>query len=275
VGIKIFKPTSPGRRFMTGLDFEDVTRDTPEKSLLRPIAKSGGRNNNGRITTRHRGGGHKRRYRIVDFRRTKEGVPARVAAIEYDPNRSARLALLVYADGDKRYIVAPEGLRVGDQVLAGSEADIKPGNSLQLMSIPVGTLVHSIELKPGAGAKMVRSAGCGAQLVAKEGDYALLRLPSGELRNVRKECRATIGTVGNAQHENIKMGKAGRNRWRGVRPSVRGMAMNPVDHPHGGGEGRAKGNHPQTPWGKPTKGARTRSNHQSDKYIVARRKKRR
>jgi large subunit ribosomal protein L2 len=275
VGIKIFKPTSPGRRFMTGLDFQEVTRDTPEKSLLRPIGKSGGRNNNGRITSRHRGGGHKRRYRLVDFRRTKEGIPARVASIEYDPNRSARLALLVYADGEKRYIVAPEGLLVGTQVLAGAEADIKPGNSLQLMSIPVGTVVHSIELKPGAGAKMVRSAGCGAQLVAKEGNYALLRLPSGELRNVRKECRATIGTVGNAQHENITVGKAGRSRWKGIRPRVRGMAMNPVDHPHGGGEGRAKGNHPQTPWGKPTKGARTRSNQQTDKYIVARRKKRR
>ncbi|MFT4571358.1 MAG: large subunit ribosomal protein L2 [Candidatus Binatia bacterium] len=275
MGIKIFKPTSPGRRFMTGLDFQEVTRDTPEKSLLRPIGKSGGRNNNGRITSRHRGGGHKRRYRLVDFRRTKEGIPARVASIEYDPNRSARLALLVYADGEKRYIVAPEGLLVGTQVLAGAEADIKPGNSLQLMSIPVGTVVHSIELKPGAGAKMVRSAGCGAQLVAKEGNYALLRLPSGELRNVRKECRATIGTVGNAQHENITVGKAGRSRWKGIRPRVRGMAMNPVDHPHGGGEGRAKGNHPQTPWGKPTKGARTRSNQQTDKYIVARRKKRR
>lgn len=275
MGIKVFKPTSPGRRSMTGLDFEEVTTDTPEKSLLRPISKSGGRNNKGRITTRHRGGGHKRRYRLVDFRRTKEGIPARVASIEYDPNRSARLALLVYADGEKCYIIAPEGLRAGDQVLAGETADIKAGNSLQLMNIPVGTLVHSIELKPEGGAKMVRSAGCSAQLVAKEGNYALLRLPSGELRNVRKECRATIGSVGNAQHENIKVGKAGRTRWKGVRPTVRGMAMNPVDHPHGGGEGRAKGNHPVTPWGKPTKGARTRTNQQTDKYIVARRKKRR
>jgi large subunit ribosomal protein L2 len=275
VGIKILKPTSPGRRFQTGMKFEEVTTSTPEKSLLRPISKSGGRNNRGRITSRHRGGGHKRRYRLIDFRRTKEGVPAKVASVEYDPNRSARIALLVYADGEKRYIIAPEGVTVGDSIETGSGADIKPGNSMFLQDMPVGTVVHSVELKPGAGAKLVRSAGCFAQLIAKDGDYALLRLPSGELRKVRRECRATVGTVGNPQHENIKVGKAGRSRWLGIRPRVRGVAMNPVDHPHGGGEGRSKGNHPQTPWGKPSKGARTRKNHNSDKYIVARRKKRR
>jgi large subunit ribosomal protein L2 len=273
VGVKFFKPTSPGRRFMTGSDFEEVSTSEPEKSLLRPIKKSGGRNSNGRITSRHRGGGHKRRYRLIDFRRIKDGIPGKIATVEYDPNRSARIALLVYADGEKAYIVAPEGTKVGDQIVSGPESDIKPGNTLPLDKVPVGTTVHSIEIKPGAGGKMARSAGCGAQLVAKEGDYALLRLPSGELRNVRRECRATIGSVGNAQHENITLGKAGRNRWKGVRPQTRGIAMNPVDHPHGGGEGRAKGNHPQSPWGKPTKGARTRHNPRTDKYIVTRRKK--
>jgi len=273
VGVKFFKPTSPGRRFMTGSDFEEVTETSPEKSLLRPIKKSGGRNSNGRITSRHRGGGHKRRYRLIDFRRIKDGIPGRIATVEYDPNRSARIALLVYADGEKAYMLAPEGSKVGDAVESGPLSDIKPGNTLPLDKVPVGTTVHSIEIKPGAGGKMARSAGCGAQLVAKEGDYALLRLPSGELRNVRRECRATIGSVGNAQHENITIGKAGRARWRGVRPQTRGIAMNPVDHPHGGGEGRAKGNHPQTPWGKPTKGARTRHNPRTDKYIVTRRKK--
>jgi len=273
VGVKFFKPTSPGRRFMTGSDFAEVTRTSPEKSLLAPIKKSGGRNNNGRITSRHRGGGHKRRYRIIDFRRTRDGIPGRIASVEYDPNRSARIALLVYADGVKSYIVAPEGTQVGDAVTSGPDSDIKPGNTLPLSRIPVGTTVHSIELKPGAGGKMARSAGCGAQLVAKEGEYALLRLPSGEMRNVRRECRATVGQVGNAQHENITIGKAGRARWKGIRPQTRGIAMNPVDHPHGGGEGRAKGNHPQSPWGKPTKGARTRHNPRTDRYIVARRKK--
>ena len=273
MGVKNFKPTSPGRRFMTGFDFEEVTRTTPEKSLLGPIKKSGGRNTNGRITSRHRGGGHKRRYRVIDFRRIKDGIPGKISTVEYDPNRSARIALLVYADGEKAYIVAPEGSKVGDAIYSGPDSDIKPGNTLPLDRVPVGTTVHSIEIKPGAGGKMARSAGCGAQLVAKEGDYALLRLPSGELRNVRRECRATIGSVGNAQHENIRVGKAGRARWRGVRPQTRGIAMNPVDHPHGGGEGRAKGNHPQTPWGKPTKGARTRHNPRTDKYIVTRRKK--
>ncbi len=275
MGIKKFKPTSPGRRFMTGLDFAEVTKTEPERALLRPLKKSGGRNVAGRITTRHRGGGHKRRFRLIDLRREKESVPARIKSIEYDPNRSARIALLAYADGEKRYIIAPEGSQVGDTVVAGKGADIKPGNSMPLGDIPLGTIVHAIELKAGGGAKLARSAGTGAQLVAKEGDYALLRLPSGELRRVRKECRATVGSVGNAQHENVKIGKAGRNRWLGKRPSVRGIAMNPVDHPHGGGEGRSKGNHPTTPWGKPAKGYRTRKNPRTDKYIVARRKRRR
>jgi large subunit ribosomal protein L2 len=275
MGIKKFNPTSPGRRFQTGMDFEEVTRSAPEKSLLKPIKKSGGRNANGRITSRHRGGGHKRRFRLVDFRRRKDGVPGKVVSVEYDPNRSARIALVSYADGDKRYIIAPEGVGVGTLIESGPEADIKPGSSLELAKVPVGTQVHAIEMKAGGGAKMVRSAGTSAQLVAKEGDYALLRLPSGELRNVRKECKATIGVVGNAQHENVTLGKAGRSRWLGRRPSVRGIAMNPIDHPHGGGEGRSKGNHPTTPWGKPAKGYRTRRNKQSTKYIVARRKKRR
>jgi large subunit ribosomal protein L2 len=275
MGIKKFKPTSPGRRFQTGLDFEEVTRAQPEKSLLKPIKKSGGRNANGRITSRHRGGGHKRRFRLIDFRRRKDGVPGKVVSIEYDPNRSARIALVSYGDGDKRYIIAPEGVRVGTLIETGEGADIKPGSSMPLTKVPVGTQVHAIEMKAGGGAKMVRSAGTSAQLVAKEGDYALLRLPSGELRNIRKECLATVGVVGNAQHENVTLGKAGRSRWLGRRPSVRGIAMNPVDHPHGGGEGRSKGNHPTTPWGKPTKGYRTRRNKQSTKYIVARRKKRR
>jgi len=275
MAVKNFKPTSAGRRFQTGFDFEEVTKTRPEKSLLEPLTKSGGRNTHGRITSRHRGGGHKRRFRMIDFRRTKDGVPGKIVAIEYDPNRSARIALVVYADGDKRYIIAPAESRIGDLIEAGHGSDIKPGNALPLSAIPVGTIVHNIEMKPGAGAKLARSAGTGAQLVAKEGSYALLRLPSGELRNVRHECRATIGTVGNAQHENIELGKAGRARWAGRRPSVRGIAMNPVDHPHGGGEGRSKGNHPTTPWGKPSKGFRTRRNHASDKYIVARRKKRR
>lgn len=274
MAVKKYRPTSPGRRFQTSLDFAEVTKSKPQKSLLGPVKSSGGRNTNGRITTRHRGGGHKRRFRIVDLRRGKDGVPARVQAIEYDPNRSARIALLAFADGDKRYVLAPDRLQVGDSVVSGEASDIKVGNCLPLASIPTGTVVHAIELKPGAGAQLVRSAGTGAQLVAKEGDYALLRLPSGELRNVRGTCRATVGSVGNPQHENRKIGKAGRARWLGRRPSVRGIAMNPVDHPHGGGEGRAKGNHPSTPWGKPTKGYRTRRNRTSDKYIVARRKRR-
>jgi len=274
MAVRKYNPTSPGRRFQTGFEFDELTRSEPEKSLVEPLRRRGGRNSLGRITARHRGGGHKRRFRAVDFRREKDGIAGRIASVEYDPNRSARIALVVYGDGEKRYILAPDGIGVGDKVEAGRGSDIKPGNALPLAAIPVGTVVHNVELKPGAGAKLARSAGSGAQLVARENHYALLRLPSGELRNVREECRATIGTVGNAQHENRKVGKAGRSRWRGRRPSVRGIAMNPVDHPHGGGEGRAKGNHPTTPWGKPTKGYRTRRNRTTDKYIVARRKKR-
>jgi large subunit ribosomal protein L2 len=274
VGVKNYRPTSPGRRFQSSLDFSEITAEEPEKSLLAPLKKAAGRNAHGRITSRHRGGGHKRRYRLVDLRRTKDDVPARIASIQYDPNRTARIALVTYADGEKRYVLAPADVGVGDVITAGAASDIKPGNCLPLRNIPLGTVVHAVELKPGGGAQLARSAGTGVQLVAKEGAYALLRLPSGELRNVRQECRATVGTVGNAQHENEKLGKAGRSRWRGRRPSVRGIAMNPVDHPHGGGEGRAKGNHPTTPWGKPTKGYRTRRNHDTDKYIVARRKKR-
>ena len=269
----LYKPTSPGRRFRTGADFAEITRDTPEASLLAPLRKSGGRNNRGRITTRHRGGGHKRRYRIVDFRRNKENVPARVAAVEYDPNRSARIALLHYVDGEKSYILAPVGLRVGDQVMAGVEADIRPGNCLPLRNIPLGTMVHNIELRLGKGGQMVRSAGGVAQLMAKEGEHALVKLPSGEQRLVRIECRATVGQVGNLDHENISIGKAGRTRWKGRRSSVRGVAMNPVDHPHGGGEGRSKGNHPQTPWGQPSRGYKTRHNKRTDRFIVMRRKK--
>jgi large subunit ribosomal protein L2 len=274
MAVKKYNPTSAGRRFQTGFDFDELTKRKPEKSLLEPIKKSGGRNALGRITSRHRGGGHKRMYRLIDFRRNKDGIRGRIAAIEYDPNRSARIALVVYGDGEKRYITAPDGIKVGDHIEAGAGSDIKPGNTLELKAIPVGTVVHNIEMKAGGGAKLARSAGVGAQLVARENGYALLRLPSGELRNVREECRATIGQVGNAQHENLTVGKAGRSRWRGIRPQTRGVAMNPVDHPHGGGEGRAKGNHPQSPWGQPAKGHRTRKNFQSDKYIVARRKKR-
>jgi large subunit ribosomal protein L2 len=269
-----YKPTSPGRRFQTTAGFQEITRARPEKSLVAPLSKSGGRNTNGRMTARHRGGGHKRRYRLVDFRREKDGVPARVAAVEYDPNRSARLALLHYADGEKRYILAPVGLRVGDQVMAGVGADIRPGNALPLQAIPLGTMIHNIELRPGKGGQMVRGAGAAAQLMAKEGEHALVKLPSGEQRLVRVECRATVGQVGNLDHENVALGKAGRNRWRGRRPRVRGIAMNPVDHPHGGGEGRSKGNHPQTPWGLPSKGYKTRHNKRTDRFIVMRRKKR-
>ncbi len=269
----LYKPTSPGRRFRSGFDFAEITRDHPEPSLLAPIRKSGGRNNNGRITLRHRGGGHKRRYRVIDFRRDKENIAARVASIEYDPNRSARLALLHYVDGEKRYILAPVGLRVGDRVAAGPEADIRPGNCLPLRAIPLGTMIHNIELRAGKGGQMVRSAGGAAQLMAKEGEYALVKLPSGEQRLVRIECRATVGQVGNLEHENISIGKAGRTRWLGRRSRVRGIAMNPVDHPHGGGEGRSKGNHPQTPWGMPTKGYKTRQNKRTNRFIVMRRKK--
>ncbi|MCC6847321.1 MAG: 50S ribosomal protein L2 [Deltaproteobacteria bacterium] len=269
----LYKPTSPGKRFRSGFDFAEITRDAPEPSLLAPLRKSGGRNNRGRITIRHRGGGHKRRYRLVDFRRNKERIAARVAAVEYDPNRSARLALLHYVDGEKSYILAPVGLRVGDTVMAGAEADIRPGNCLPLKNIPLGTMIHNIELRVGKGGQMVRSAGGAAQLMAKEGEHALIKLPSGEQRLVRVECRATIGQVGNLDHENIAIGKAGRTRWLGRRSSVRGIAMNPVDHPHGGGEGRSKGNHPQTPWGQPSRGYKTRHNKRTNRFIVMRRKK--
>jgi large subunit ribosomal protein L2 len=264
------KPTSAGRRFITFPDFAEITKTEPEKSLTEPLKKRGGRNNQGRITTRHQGGGHKRRYRVIDFKRGKDGVPAKVAAIEYDPNRSARIALLHYADGEKRYILAPARLKVGDRVESGPEADIKPGNSLPLANIPTGTMVHNVELKPGRGGQLARSAGSSIQLVAKEGTYATLRLPSGEMRRVLVACRATIGQVGNVDHENVTGGKAGRSRWKGKRPTVRGSAMNPVDHPHGGGEGKSKGGrHPVTPWGVPTLGKRTRRKHkQSDKLIV-------
>ena len=269
-----YRPTSAGRRFQTGHDFAEVTKSRPEPALTEPLRKSGGRNNLGRMTVRHRGGGHKRLYRRIDFKRDKLGVPATVAAVEYDPNRSARIALLHYADGEKRYILAPVGLGVGDKVEAGPKADIKPGNSLPLANIPLGSVVHNVELREGHGGQLGRSAGTGIQLMAKEGDYALLKLPSGELRRVRLGCRATVGQVGNLEHENISYGKAGRVRWFGRRPRVRGIAMNPVDHPHGGGEGRSKGNHPQTPWGKPTKGYKTRHNKRTDRWIVQRRKAR-
>ncbi len=264
-------PRTPGQRFMQVADFSGLTKKAPEKRLMAPLKKSGGRNNRGRMTMRHRGGGHKRQLRIIDFKRDKEGVPAVVAALEYDPNRSANIALLQYKDGDKRYILAPEGLKVGDPVESGPQADIKPGNSLPLKNIPVGTFVHAVEMKPGAWAQMARGAGAQAQLMAKEGKFALLKLPSGEQRMVQAGCRATIGLVGNLDHENISIGKAGRNRHLGWRSHVRGVAMNPVDHPHGGGEGRSKGNHPQSPWGMPTKGYKTRGKKLSDRYIVSRR----
>ena len=268
-----YRPTSPARRFQTGFTFSEITKHRPEASLTTPLKKSGGRGNTGRVTIRFRGGGHKRLYRTIDFKRDKFGVPGKVATIEYDPNRSARIALLHYADGEKRYILAPIGLGVGDRVEAGAKADIKPGCSLQLASIPLGTMVHNVELREGRGGQLGRSAGTAIQLMAKEGDYALLKLPSGELRRVRVGCRATIGQVGNLEHENISFGKAGRIRWLGRRPHVRGIAMNPVDHPHGGGEGRSKGNHPQSPWGQPTKGYKTRHNKRTDRWIVQRRKR--
>ncbi len=276
MGVKKFKPTSPARRHMTVLDYSVITAEEPEKSLIEPRHQNAGRNAKGRITTRHRGGGHRRAYRIIDFRRDKDGIPAKVATIEYDPNRSAHIALLHYADGEKRYILAPLGLKVGDRVVSGEDADIRPGNSLPLRRIPTGTMVHNIELQPGKGGQMVRAAGTEAQLVAKEGDFGHVRLPSGEVRLVRLDCRATIGQVGNPDHENVVIGKAGRNRWRGWRPTVRGSVMNPVDHPHGGGEGRAPigRSRPLTPWGKPALGKKTRKrNKPSDKYIVKRRSK--
>ncbi|MBO8136882.1 MAG: 50S ribosomal protein L2 [Desulfotomaculum sp.] len=274
MAIKKFKPTSPGRRFVTVSDFAEITKTEPEKSLLVPLKKHAGRNNQGRITVRHRGGGHKRMYRIIDFKRDKDGIPAKVAAIEYDPNRSAYIALLHYVDGEKRYIIAPKGLEVGSFVESGPDADIKVGNALPLENIPVGTTIHNIELHPGHGGQLVRSAGTSAQLMAKEGKYAIIRMPSGEMRMVLQKCRATIGQVGNVEHENITIGKAGRKRWLGIRPTVRGVVMNPVDHPHGGGEGRSPiGRHPVTPWGKPALGAKTRKKKYSDKLIIKRRNK--
>ena len=274
MAIKSFKPYSAGRRFMTVASFDEITTDKPEKSLVESLKSHGGRNQQGRMTVRHQGGGHKRRYRIIDFKRTKDGIPARVATIEYDPNRSARIALLNYADGEKRYILAPNGLKVGDKVESGAEADIKVGNALPIKNIPVGTMIHNIELKIGKGAQLARSAGSAVQLMAKENDYALLRLPSGELRKVHSNCRATIGQVGNLEHENITIGKAGRNRWLGKRPENRGVAMNPNDHPHGGGEGRSPvgRKHPVTKWGKCAMGAKTRRKKASDKLIVRGRK---
>jgi large subunit ribosomal protein L2 len=272
MGIRTLKPTSPARRYLTYVTREALTRDEPEKRLLRPKTRISGRNNAGRITVRHRGGGHKRMLREVDFRREKFGVPARVAAIEYDPNRSAHLALLHYRDGEKRYILAPVGLKVGDTVMSGPQADILPGNALPLRNIPVGTLVHNVELQPGRGGQMCRSAGAQAQLLAKDEEWATLKLPAGEVRMVSVACMATVGQVGNLDHENVSVGKAGRKRWLGIRPTVRGVAMNPVDHPMGGGEGRGKGNHPMTPWGKPTKGYKTRRGARpSDRLIVTRR----
>jgi large subunit ribosomal protein L2 len=274
MAVRKFKPTSEGRRFMTVSDFEELTASEPERSLLAPLHKTGGRNVNGRITTRHRGGGHKRRYRLVDFKRLKDGVPAKVASIEYDPNRSARIALLHYADGEKRYILAPVRLRVGQTVESGAAVDIRPGNAMPLRSMPTGTTVHNIELRPGQGGKMARSAGSSAQLVAKEGGKALLRLPSGEMRRVHEECRATVGQLGNVTHEIESGGKAGRSRWLGKRPTVRGTVMNPVDHPHGGGEGKNKGSHPVTPWGKPTLGFRTRDKKKASGKDIVRARRR-
>jgi large subunit ribosomal protein L2 len=271
--IKSQKPTSPGRRFQQCSTFEEITSKKPQKSLLRPIKKSGGRNSTGRMTCRYKGGGHKRLYRIIDFKRDKDGIPARVATIEYDPNRSANIALLHYSDGEKRYILAPLGLKVGDRIISGPEAEIRAGNTIVLRDIPLGTQIHNIELNPGHGGQIARCAGSYAQLMAKEGRYAQIKLPSGEVRMVPLDCRATIGQIGNLGHESISLGKAGRNRWRGRRPHVRGVAMNPVDHPHGGGEGKSSGGrHPVTPWGVPTKGYKTRVKKASDKLIVKRRK---
>jgi len=273
MGVKKLKPTSPGRRFQTVSDFDTITSKKPEKSLLDKKKRSSGRNSYGRITSRHRGGGHKQRYRIIDFRRTKDGVPAKVASIEYDPNRNARIALLHYADGEKRYILAPVRLAVGDRLESGSRADIRVGNALPLRNVPTGTVVHAVEMRPGGGAKLARSAGTSVQLMSKENNMALLRLPSGEMRQVPLDCRATVGQVGNTEAELVKIGKAGRNRWKGKRPQTRGVAMNPVDHPLGGGEGRSSGGrHPTSPWGKP-EGRTRKKNKASDKYIVRRRTK--
>jgi len=274
MALRRYKPTSPGRRGMSVSGFDEITASRPERSLVAPLSKSGGRNSEGRVSVRHRGGGHKRRYRIVDFKRDKIGVPGRVATVEYDPNRTARIALIVYRDGEKRYIVAPEGIQVGDTVVSASNADIRPGNTLPLRNIPLGTLVHCVELKPGKGGQLARSAGASVQVAAKEGEYAHVKLRSGELRLVRLECLATIGVVGNSDHQNVAIGKAGRTRWKGVRPTVRGVAMNPIDHPHGGGEGKTSGGrHPVSPWGTPTKGYRTRNNKRTDRWRIRRRSK--
>ncbi|MCP4901628.1 MAG: 50S ribosomal protein L2 [bacterium] len=272
MAIRNYKPTSPGRRFVSVLDSKE-TESKPHKKLTKGIKRSDGRNNDGHITSRHRGRGHKRRYRAIDFKRDKFDVPAKVATIEYDPNRSALIALLHYADGDKRYILAPEEVGVGDTVIAGDRVDVRPGNVMPLKNIPLGTQVHNVELKPGKGGQMVRSAGTGAQIMAKEGKYTTLRMPSGEMRMILSACLATIGQLGNSDHSNVSIGKAGRSRWLGIRPQTRGTAMNPVDHPHGGGEGRNKGRHPVSPWGKPTKGAKTRRRKASDRLIVSRRHK--
>ncbi|ATF10758.1 50S ribosomal protein L2 [Brevibacillus porteri] len=276
MGIKKFKPTSPGRRQMTVSTFEEITTSTPEKSLLAPLSKKAGRNNQGRITVRHQGGGHKRKYRIIDFKRNKDGIIGRVATIEYDPNRSANIALINYADGEKRYIIAPQNLKVGDQIVSGADADIKIGNALPMEKIPVGTTIHNIELKPGKGGQLVRAAGTSAQLLGRDGEFVIVRLSSGETRRIHNVCRATIGQVGNQDHELLNIGKAGRSRWLGIRPTVRGSVMNPNDHPHGGGEGRAPIGRkaPVTPWGKPTLGLKTRKKkNKSDQYIIRRRKK--
>ncbi|MDN7243757.1 50S ribosomal protein L2 [Planococcus sp. N028] len=276
MGIRKYKPTTNGRRNMTSSDFAEITTNKPEKSLLQPTKRKGGRNNQGKITVRHHGGGHKRQYRVIDFKRNKDGIPGRVATIEYDPNRSANIALIHYADGEKRYILAPKGVEVGTQIMSGIEADIKPGNALPLSNIPMGSTIHNIELKPGGGGQLVRSAGTSAQVLGKEGKYVTVRLQSGEVRMILATCRATIGAVGNEQHELINIGKAGRNRWKGNRPTVRGSVMNPNDHPHGGGEGRSPigRKSPMSPWGKPTLGYKTRKkNNKSDKFIVRRRKK--
>ena len=277
MGIRKLKPKTPGTRWMSVYSFEEISKTKPEKSLIEPKPSSGGRNNTGRITSRHRGGGHKKYYRIIDFKRNKDGIDARVASIEYDPNRSARIALLLYADGERRYILAPDGVKVGELIQSGENAEIKAGNAMAIKNIPVGTFIHNIEMREGKGGQLARGAGAYAQLMAKEGDYAQLRLPSGEVRKVRVQCRATIGIVGNLEHENVSIGKAGRSRWLGIRPQSRGVVQNPVDHPHGGGEGKSpQGNpHPVSPWGWNTKGMKTRKAKSSDKYIVKRRSNKR
>jgi large subunit ribosomal protein L2 len=274
MAIRDYNPTSPGRRFQTGPTFDEITTSTPHKPLLEPLKKSGGRNNTGEVTSWWRGGGHKRQYRVIDFKRDKLEIPGKVSTVEYDPNRSARIALVTYADGEKRYILHPVGVKVGDTIVSGVNVDILPGNSLPLKNIPLGTMIHNVELKPGKGGQIARSAGSSVQLVAKEGEYASVKMPSGEIRLISIECFATVGQVGNIDHENVSVGKAGRNRWKGKKPHVRGVAMNPVDHPLGGGEGKTSGGrHPVTPWGVPTKGYKTRNSKQTDRFIVQRRKR--